>query len=36
MNIFDRSDLKTKKGIPYFEIPEMAELGWVQHSYLYT
>jgi len=34
MNILARSALKTKNGVPYFEIPEIGELGWVQHSYL--
>ncbi len=35
MNILNRSsNLKTKDGIPYFEIPEMAELGWVRHAFL--
>lgn len=34
MNILARSALKTKNGVPYFEIPEIGELGWVQHSFL--
>ncbi len=34
MNIFDRSSLKTKNGLPYFEIPEMAELRWLRHAFL--
>jgi len=34
MNILDRSSLKKKNGLPYFEIPEMAELGWLRHAFL--
>ena len=34
MNLINRSDLKTKKGLPYFEIPEMATLEWVKHAFL--
>jgi len=34
MNILNRSSLKTEKGIPYFEIPELASIGWVQHGFL--
>ena len=34
MNILNRSSLRTKNGLPYFEIPEMAELGWVRHAFL--
>ena len=34
MNIFNRSFLKTRKGIPYFEIPEFVKLQWVQHAFL--
>jgi YfiH family protein len=34
MNIFDRSALKAKAGIPYFEVPEMNKLGWIQHGFL--
>jgi len=26
--------MKTKKGLPYFEIPKMAQLEWVQHGFL--
>jgi YfiH family protein len=33
MNIFNRSDLKTKKGLPYFENPEITRLGWIQHGF---
>lgn len=34
MNILNRSSLRTKNGLPYFEIPEMVELGWVCHAFL--
>jgi YfiH family protein len=34
MNILDRSALKTKKNLSYFENPEIAKLGWVQHAFL--
>jgi len=34
LNILDRSALKIKNGLPYFEIPELAKLGWVQHAFL--
>jgi len=34
MNILNRSSSRTKNGLPYFEIPEMAELGWVRHAFL--
>ena len=34
MNIFDRSVLKIKKGLPYFEIPEITQLGWIRHGFL--
>src|SRR4030042_2973679 len=34
MNILNRSTLKIKNGISYFEIPELAKLGWVQHAFL--
>jgi len=34
MDMINRSHLKIKNGLPYFEIPEMAELGWVRHAFL--
>jgi YfiH family protein len=34
MYILNRSSLKTKKGLPYFEIPEMRKLKWVRHAFL--
>ena len=34
MNILDRSALKTKNGIPCFEIPQMVSIGWIQHAFL--
>jgi len=33
MNILNRSDLRIKNGIPYFEIPELSKMGWVQHGF---
>ena len=34
MNILNRSALKIRNGLPYFEIPELANLGWIQHAFL--
>jgi YfiH family protein len=34
VNILHRSDLKIKNNLPYFEIPELAKLGWVRHVFL--
>jgi len=34
MNTLNRSTLKIKNGISYFEIPELAKLGWVRHAFL--
>lgn len=34
MKILDRSSLKTKNNLLYFEIPELARLGWVRHAFL--
>jgi YfiH family protein len=34
MNIFDRSSLKIKDGLPYFEIPEITQLEWIRHGFL--
>jgi len=34
MNILDRSSLKIKNGLPYFEIPEIAQLEWIRHGFL--
>jgi YfiH family protein len=34
LNILDQSALKIKNGLPYFEIPELEKLGWVQHAFL--
>jgi hypothetical protein len=34
MNIFDRSLLKIKNGLPYFEIPEITQLEWIRHGFL--
>ncbi len=34
MKIFNRSDLRMKNGLPYFEIPDITHIGWVQHAFL--
>ncbi len=34
MNLFNPPHLETKNGISFFEISEMAELGWVRHAFL--
>jgi YfiH family protein len=34
MKILDRSALKLKNNLPYFEIPRLAKLGWVRHAFL--
>lgn len=34
MKIHDRSALKIKNNLPYFEIPELAKLGWLRHAFL--
>jgi polyphenol oxidase len=34
MNILNRSSLKTRNVLPYFEIPELVELGWIRHGFL--
>ncbi len=34
MNLLDRSSLKIKNGIPYFEIPELEKLKWLKHAFL--
>ncbi len=34
MNILERSSLKTKNGIPYFENPEIAKITWIRHGFL--
>lgn len=34
MNILDRVALKTRNGLSYFEIPKMAEIGWIKHAFL--
>jgi YfiH family protein len=34
MHILNRSSLKTKDGLPYFEIPEIRKLEWVRHAFL--
>ena len=34
MNILNRSALKLKNNLPYFEVPEITNLGWVRHAFL--
>ncbi|HUL29767.1 MAG TPA: peptidoglycan editing factor PgeF [Thermodesulfobacteriota bacterium] len=34
MNTVDRSALKIKGHLPYFEIPEFASIGWIRHAFL--
>ena len=34
MNILNRSHLKTKDVLPFFEIHEMSKIGWVRHAFL--
>ena len=34
MNLLNRSALRTKDGLLYFQIHEMTEIGWVQHAFL--
>jgi YfiH family protein len=34
MNFLNRSHLRIKKGIPYFEISELSKMGWVRHGFL--
>ena len=34
MGTLQRSDLKTKNGLPFFEVPEIKQLGWASHGFL--
>jgi YfiH family protein len=34
VKILNRSSLKTKNNLPYFESPEIAKLQWVRHAFL--
>jgi YfiH family protein len=34
MNVLNRSALKLKNSLPYFEIPELTNLGWFRHAFL--
>jgi YfiH family protein len=34
LNILNRSSLKTKNTLPYFEIPELAGIEWIRHAFL--
>ncbi len=33
-NILDRSHVRTENGLPHFQIPEIAQLGWVKHAFM--
>lgn len=34
MFVLDRSALRTRSGLPYFEIPEWARIDWIRHAFL--
>ena len=34
MNVFNRSALKTKNDLPYFEVPDLARIRWIRHAFL--
>jgi YfiH family protein len=34
MKIFDQFSLHNLNGLPYFQIPDIAQLGWIQHALL--
>jgi len=34
MNILNRPSLRTENGLSHFQIPEIAELGWITHGFL--
>jgi YfiH family protein len=34
MNLLNRSSLRTKNSLSYFEIHEMSKIGWVRHAFL--
>ena len=34
MNILNQSSLRNQNGLPYFQVPEIARLGWIQHALL--
>jgi hypothetical protein len=34
MNVLNRSALRLKNNLPYFEIPELTNLGWIRHAFL--
>jgi YfiH family protein len=33
-HVIDRSSLRTKDGLPHFQIPELTRLGWIRHAFL--
>ena len=34
MFVLDRSALRTRNGLPYFEVPEWAKIDWIRHAFL--
>ncbi len=34
MNILNRSSLRIENGLPYFQVPEIAQLDWIKHGFL--
>ena len=34
MNVLNRSALRLKNNLPYLEIPELTNLGWIRHAFL--
>ena len=34
LNLIDRSSIRTRNNLPYFEIPEFARIEWVRHAFL--
>ena len=34
MNILKRSSLRTENGLSHFQVPQIAQLGWIKHGFL--
>ena len=34
MFVLDRSALRTRSGLPYFEVPDLAKIDWIRHAFL--
>jgi copper oxidase (laccase) domain-containing protein len=34
LNLYNRSSLKSKNNLSYFETPEWVKLDWIQHAFL--